>query len=253
MKFNSIFIILITFSFFGCKEEHYSLSKIEGKQISISDTIKANQEIEDIIQPYRESVNKDLDSVISFAPKTYSKTDGKLNTAIGNLMADLVYEQGNIAFNKKTGKTIDAVILNHGGIRSIISKGNITTRTAYEVMPFENSIVVVALKGKQIDSLMHYLSKARRAHPINGMKLTLDQKFNISEALIQGKSIEPNKTYYIATNDYLYNGGDNMRFFHPNDGLFVLNYKIRNAMVDYFKKTDTIKPIRDNRFTQTEQ
>ncbi|HMC02386.1 MAG TPA: hypothetical protein VKN14_15205, partial [Flavobacteriaceae bacterium] len=58
------------------------------------------------------------------------------------------------------------------------------------------------------------------------------------------------KTYYVATNDYLYSGGDNMTFFKPNDSLYDLNYKIRNALIDYFKKTDTIKPVIDDRFIQ---
>jgi len=251
MKYNTVFTFLIALSIFACKEAPLVITKIEGKQIPIKDTLKINQSIEDIIKPYRDKVNNDMNEVISYAPETYSKSNGNLNTAIGNLMADIVYEQGNFVFNKRTGKNIDAVILNHGGIRSIISKGNITTRTAFEVMPFENSIVVAALKGKQVDSMMQYLSHAKRAHPVNGIKLTLNKDFGITEALIQGKAIDANKTYYIATNDYLYNGGDRMRFFRPNDSLYVLDYKIRNAMIDYFKRVDTINPVIDNRFTQT--
>ncbi|WP_452600113.1 5'-nucleotidase C-terminal domain-containing protein [Pontimicrobium sp. MEBiC01747] len=251
MKLNTIFVFLIALNFFACKEEPLVITKIEGKQISIKDTLKIDQSIEAIIKPYRDKVNNDMNEVISYAPETYSKSNGDLNTAIGNLMADIVYEQGNFVFNKRTGKNIDAVILNHGGIRSIISKGNITTRTAFEVMPFENSIVVAALKGQQVDSMMYYLSKAKRAHPVNGIKLTLDKNYDITEALINGKAIDTNKTYYIATNDYLYNGGDRMRFFRPNDSLYVLDYKIRNAMIDYFKRVDTIKPVIDDRFTQT--
>ena len=166
-------------------------------------------------------------------------------------MADIVFKQGNSIFNKRTNKNIDAVILNHGGIRSIISEGNITTETAFQVMPFENSIVVVALKGQQIDSMMQYLSKAKKAHPVQGITLTLDKDYSISEALIQGKPIIKDKTYYLATNDYLYDGGDSMLFFKPNDTTYYLNYKIRNAMIDYFKKVDTINPKIDNRFTQT--
>ena len=39
-----------------------------------------------------------------------------------------------------------------------------------------------------------------------------------------------------------------MTFFKPNDGLTVLDYKIRNVLIDNFKKTDTLHPVRDNRF-----
>ncbi|MGB6267934.1 MAG: 5'-nucleotidase [Olleya sp.] len=227
------------------------MSKIEGQQINVNNSLVIDENIDAFIKPFRESVNKDMETILSYAPDTYSKTDGYLNTAIGNLMADAVFEQSNPIFNKRTGKNIDMVLLNHGGIRSIISKGNITTRTAFEVMPFENAIVVVALKGQQVDSLTYFLSKAKRAHPVHGLKLTLDSDFNIKEALINKKPIEKDRVYYVATNDYLYNGGDRMTFFQVNDSVHVLDYKIRNAMLDYFKKVDTIKPVIDDRFTQT--
>ena len=41
-----------------------------------------------------------------------------------------------------------------------------------------------------------------------------------------------------------------MTFFQPNAGLFVLDYKIRNILIDNFKKKDTLNPKRDNRFIQ---
>jgi len=239
------FLLLI----FSCQSSH--ISKIEGKRLTINENLNANQDIENFIKPYRARINNTLDSVISYAPETYSKSDGELNTAIGNLMADAVYSEGNPIFKQRTGKNIDFVLLNHGGIRSIISKGNITSRTAYEIMPFENSVVVAALKGAQINEMFNYLSKAKRAHPVsNQLQLTLDKDFEISSASVNGQPIDTLKTYYVATNDYLYNGGDRMTFFHPNDGLDVLDYKIRNILIDNFKKTDTLNPKRDNRFIQ---
>ncbi len=118
-------------------------------------------------------IKKDLDSVLAYSVDTYTKSDGDFNTAIGNFMADAIYEETNPIFKSRTGENIDMVLLNHGGIRSIISKGNITTRTAFELMPFENSIVVVKMKGTQIISLVEYLSKAKKAHPISKLKLEI--------------------------------------------------------------------------------
>ena len=248
---NKSFVLLALFClFFSCKQE-YHLNKIEGKQISVSDSIALDTEIDEFIKPFRDNLEKDMSKVLSYAPKTYHKKDGDFNTAIGNLMAHIVLEEGNPIFNQRTGKNIDMVLLNHGGIRAPINKGNITTETAFQVMPFENSIVVVALKGQQIDSLAHYLSKAKKAHPIEGMKITIDKDYNLVEALVNKQNIDKDKTYYVATNDYLYNGGDNMTFFKTNDTVYTLDYKIRNAMIDYFKKVDTINPTIDDRFTQT--
>lgn len=250
MRFTHLFFLLYIFIFSGCKQKTYHLTKIEGKRIEINDSITANAEIEGFVKPFREHIKKDLDSVLAYSFDTYSKTDGELNTAIGNFMADAVYNETNPVFNSRTGRDIDMVLLNHGGIRSILSKGNITKRSAFELMPFENSIVVVALKSKQIDSLITYLSRAKKAHPISKLKLVLDKNYSIIEAKIKGKNINPNKTYYVATNDYLYNGGDNMHFFKDNDSVYVLNYKVRDVLIDNFIKNDTIKPVIDDRFIQ---
>lgn len=247
MKIKQLFKLCFLLLIFSCASS--SISKIEGKRINIDDSIEPNKAIEAYIKPYREHVNRDMDSVISYAPETYTKNDGELNTAIGNLMADAVFSEGQPVFNKQSGKNIDFVLLNHGGIRSIISKGNVTTRTAYQVMPFENSVVVVAIKGTQVNEMMAYLAKSKRAHPVSKqLQLTLTVNGDVKSATIQGEPIDPNRTYYVATNDYLYNGGDGMSFFQNNEGLFVLNYKIRNVLIDNFKKTDTLNPVQDNRF-----
>ena len=250
MKLNPLYIIFFALIIFSCKKEQQNLIKIEGKQIAITDSLASNSEVETYVKPFREHVESDLDNIISYSLKTYTKNDGEFNTAIGNFMADAVYEQANPVFKSRTGYDIDMVILNHGGIRSVLSKGNITTRTAYELMPFENSIVVVALNGKNIYGLVEYLVEGKRAHPVSNFMLKIDKDFNVVETLINNQEIDTLKTYYVATNDYLYSGGGNMTFFKPNDSLYDLNYKIRNALIDYFKKTDTIKPVIDSRFIQ---
>ena len=244
------FLFLIGLAFIvSCKQENY-LNKIEGQQINISDSLQIDQDIEAFIKPYREHVNSNLDSVLAYAVDTYSKSDGDYNTAIGNMMADAVYEQSNPVFNSRTGENIDFVLLNHGGIRAIISKGNVTTRTAYEVMPFDNSTVVVKLKGQQVKELIDYLVNAKRAHPISKLNIVLDADGNFKSAGLNGTEIDFSKTYNVATNDYLYNGGDRMDFFQTNDSLYVLDYKIRNVLIDYFTKIDTLNPVIDDRFIQ---
>lgn len=225
-------------------------TKIEGKQIAITDTLPSDQSIEDFMKPYREHVDSDLDHVISYANETYSKSDGYLNTALGNFMADALYDQSNPVFKKRSGHDIDFVLLNHGGIRAIISKGDITTRTAFEVMPFENALVVAKLKGEHVKELLDYLAEAKRAHPISKLKIVLDADGKLKDATIKGHPIDYANSYYVLTNDYLLNGGDRMDFFKKRDTAYVLDYKIRNAMIDYFKKTDTINPVRDDRFIQ---
>ncbi len=249
MKFRNLFFVLGLLLSFSCKTPT-DVYKIEGRNVNITDSLQADATIEKFVKPYRERINKDLDSVLGYAVDTYSKSDGHLNTAIGNLMADIVFEESDPVFFKRTGEHIDFVLLNHGGIRSIISKGPISKRTAYEIMPFENSIVVSKLPGAQVQELLEYLSRAKRAHPISKLKIVLDKDGKVIESAVNNQPIDFTKTYNIATNDYLINGGDGMDFFKGSEEVIVLDYKIRNALIDYFMKTDTINPVADDRFIQ---
>lgn len=226
--------------FSGCKS-NYEIVKIEGKQIGVSDTSSENVEIENFIKPYRDHINKDLDSVLAFCPETLDKSKGEWQTNIGNFMSDVCLSESNKIFNKRYGKTVDICLLNHGGIRSIIPKGNITTRTAFEVMPFENNMVVAALKGTQIMEMVHYLIGEKKPHPLSGIQITLDKNKTFKSVSINGAVLDLDKVYYVATSDYLVNGGDNMNFFLKNTQLFDLDYKIRNILIDYFKAVDIVE------------
>jgi 2',3'-cyclic-nucleotide 2'-phosphodiesterase (5'-nucleotidase family) len=144
------FVLFLTFILsVSCGQQKYYVTKIEGKEIGITDQNKEVAAIEDFIKPYRENIDKDLSTILAYAPQTIDKS-GEWQTPMGNLFADVALKEGNPIFTSRENKTIDFVLLNHGGVRSIIPKGNVTARTAFEIMPFENSMVVIALKGEQV-------------------------------------------------------------------------------------------------------
>ncbi len=243
------FVIIITFILFAsCKESTSTLSKIDAKYIAIDSSFVEIDSIENFVAPYRKRVDQILDSTLAYAPKMLTKTDGTYNTSAGNLMADIILEEANPIFKSRAGKDIDFVLMNHGGIRSIISKGKVSARTAYEVMPFENSIVVVELSGKSVLEMIDFLVNSKRAHPIAGMQIILDANNKLASLKIQGKAFDKNRNYHVATSNYLVTGGDNMGFFKGMLGTTDTDYLIRNAMIDYFSKVDTVRSVVDDRF-----
>ena len=245
-----LFVIFLTlFLIASCGKQNYHVSKIEGKRITITDKEKQDSSIENYIKPYREHINQDLDSVLAYCPVTLDKSSGKWQTTIGNLMADVTLQRGNTVFIAREKKNIDLCILNHGGIRSILPKGNVTSRTAFEIMPFENSLVVIALKGEQILELVDYFIATKKPHPLSGITFTIGKDNVAKNILVQGKPVEKETIYYVATNDYLSNGGDNMEFFKKGTQKFDLDYKLRNILIDYFKEADTIPVINDVRIS----
>jgi 5'-nucleotidase len=220
----------------------------QSNRIEINSAIENDKEIETFIVPYKKNVDAQMDDVLSYSPVDYDKKNGVLNTAIGNMMADVTLKLSNPIYNTRTGNNIDFVLLNHGGIRSIISKGDITLRSAYNLMPFENSIVVCQLKGSDLKELIDYLILNKKAHPISGISIVLDENYSLLDVTINGEKIDQEKVYHVATSDYLLKGGDQMNFFEKSKKNITLDYKIRNILIDYFKAVDTVSFKIDNRF-----
>lgn len=245
-----LFVIFLTFFLVAaCGKQNYRVSKVEGKRITITDKEKQDPQFENYIKPYREHINKDLDSILAYCPETLDKSSGKWQTTIGNLMADVTLQRGTTVFLAREKKNIDLCILNHGGIRAILPKGNVTSRTAFEIMPFENSLVVIALKGEQILEMVDYFIATKKPHPLSGITFTIGKDNAAKNILVQGKPVEKETIYYVGTNDYLSNGGDNMNFFKKGIQKFDLDYKLRNILIDYFKEVDTIPMINDVRIS----
>ena len=240
-----ILILFITFFSIQSCENNYVL---QGNRIEVNNNVKSDREIEEFITPYKNKVDSKMDSILAYSPTNYDKKNGLLNTAIGNMMADVALKLSNPVYKARKNRDIDFVLLNHGGIRASISKGDITTRTAYNVMPFENSMVVCELDGETVEELINYLKLSKKAHPISGINIVLDNSYNLIEANVNGKEISKNKIYSVATTDYLLNGGDKMDFFKKSKENTILDYKLRNILIDYFKQIDTLSFQTDNRF-----
>ncbi len=247
MRVFYLSILSFCFVIVACETE--SNQQKYGYNIEINQQVLSDSSIVKYYQPFKKNLEESLmNTPISYSPETYKKNDGELNSTLSNMFADATYEMSNPVFNKMSGENIDIVLLNNGGIRSIISKGNISEKTAFELMPFENSIVVLELSGLSIIKMIDYLRKVKLQHPISGLQITLNNDYSVNEVKINGVSIENNKKYYVATTDYLLEGGDKMYFLAETTKTTDINYKMRDILIDYFKKYDTLKLKSDNRF-----
>ena len=244
-----LYLSILSFCFVIVACETESNQQKYGYNIEINQQVLSDSSIVKYYQPFKKNLEESLmNTPISYSPETYKKNDGELNSTLSNMFADATYEMSNPVFNKMSGENIDIVLLNNGGIRSIISKGNISEKTAFELMPFENSIVVLELSGLSIIKMIDYLRKVKLQHPISGLQITLNNDYSVNEVKINGVSIENEKKYYVATTDYLLEGGDKMYFLAETTKTTDINYKMRDILIDYFKKYDTLKLKSDNRF-----
>jgi len=250
-----LFGLLLTFILLiSCGKPKYFVTKIEGKKIAIvenqNESNGKSDSIAAFIKPYRDHIDKDLSEVIGYCPENLDKSKGEWQTNIGSFLADITFNKSNEVFQKRELKSISICLLNHGGIRAVIPKGNVTARNAYEIMPFENSAIVIALKSEHIYELINYLIAEKKPHPISGLTFSIDKNNKAHKILIQSQPIDNNAVYYVVTSDYLSNGGDNMVFFKKGIAQFDLDYKLRNIIIDYFKEVDTLKINNDIRITK---
>ena len=248
MSFMKKIWILFFFSFLiiAFKNNSYEVSKINAKQLKIVYEVNQDSSIIQLFTPYKKKMTKEITKSLSFSPKILERTDGNLQSTLGNLVADLSYEKANELFKNKTGKTVDFSMSNYGGIRAAIMKGDVTVSNAFELMPFDNTLVVVELNYDKIKALFNYFVAKKRAHPLSkNIQLTIEN--DSYKVLINGKPIQKNRTYFIATSNYLQKGGDGMIFFSEPESLFDSNFLIRDAIVDYFESKDTLRANLDNR------
>ena len=206
-------------------------------------------DISNQIQVYRDSINYKLDNVIGYSDNLYTKTDFNninFNSSLGNLVADIIFIQSDSVFKKQENKQIDFVLQNHGGIRSSLLEGDIKLTDIYKILPFENEIVILELPGETVKEMISFLNQEKNPHPFSGMSIKKNKN------LIQNRIIDSNKKYYLATNDYLLNGGDNMFFLSKNTKVYRLGYSLRDAFIDYTKTNVKLTSKIDDRFLKNE-
>jgi len=218
-----IFILLILSS---CSND-YSITSSKHEVIEVKYAVDSN--IIKMISPYKNKLDKEMNEVICYTKNDLIK--GKPESTLGNFICDLSLE--------KTNGEANICVFNNGGLRDIISKGDIKTRDIYKVMPFENELVILELNNNEYYNLLQYITE-REGEPFGGTNI-IEKKDTIISDLNNKEKIR------VLTSDYLANGGDNMSFF-INKKQKKLGIKLRDAIIEHCKNIDTLDVRLDNRY-----
>ena len=134
---NLIFInILLVLILQSCSQD-YSVKSTDFQIIEVSN--EADSNIIKIISPYKSQLDIEMNEVICYTKSELKK--GKPEGKLGNFVCDLSMSMAN--------GTADVCVFNNGGLRDVISKGDITIRDIYKVMPFENELVILDLNKNE--------------------------------------------------------------------------------------------------------
>jgi len=121
----------------------------------------------------------------------------------------------------------------------------------FELMPFENELVIVWLKGDKLNGLLQYFA-GMGGEGISGIRMEIKEKKAVI-ITVGGKPLDMEKLYSIATNDYLAGGNDKMIQLAQNVKRINTGIKVRDMLLDYIKgetlKGNKIQSKLDGRIT----
>lgn len=183
----------------------YKLAKVEGSVITVDSVWDAHPDAEVValLAPYKATVDSMMYDVIGTSERTMDR--GRPESLLSNLVADVLRESAT----QVLGKPVDMGLVNVGGLRTLLSEGEITRGNLYEILPFENSLCVVTVKGSTLKELFVAIA-SKRGEGVSGVRLIITKDGQLLEGSLDGKKVEDNQLYTIATIDYLAGGNDGM-------------------------------------------
>ena len=174
-----------------------------------------------------DSVNRSMNDIVGYLDAALEKKQPQ--GSLGDFMADALY----YGAKEKFGVDPDVAVVNYGGIRlTQIPVGALTRGKVFELMPFDNLVVLQRVKGDVLQQFLEHTA-ANGGWPLSGASLQVVNK-KAAQILVKGKPIDPAKTYILVNSDYVANGGDNAAMLksipQENKG-----YLMRDAIFDYIK------------------
>ena len=235
MRQTISYLLLITCLLFtfSCKTAFVQRS-YDVENISVSEELGTmDSTIVKLYVPYKNILEKDMNRVLAISEKELVKD--KPESLLTNFLADLLLEQGAVVANDHQLNFTPAVsFFNYGGIRSSLPKGEITVGNIFELMPFENELVFIELKGDKMQAFMDYIAD-HGGGSVGGARMVIaNDKAN--DVKIGGKEIDFNKNYWLVTNDYVAAGGDGLEMLAENERFINSGEKIRDAIIDYLEE-----------------
>jgi 2',3'-cyclic-nucleotide 2'-phosphodiesterase (5'-nucleotidase family) len=146
-------------------------------------------------------------------------------TLMGNYFADAMLTEG-----LKKDPTIQFTLATKGGLRTTFPKGDITVSNVFELMPFENEMVVLKLSGQNVQKVIDFIAK-KDGEPVSGIRMKI--RDNVAyDVTIAGQPFDINKTYNLLTYDYLADGGDDLECLRQPLERKEINKRVRDALLE---------------------
>lgn len=189
------------------------------------------QEGTDFLAPYKHKVDSVMSPVVGRVAcnMAASKPESKLS----NLLSDILVWEG-----QRRGEKIDFSVYNMGGMRAAFSQGDVTFGDVLAVAPFENKICFLTLTGEKTLELCRQLAAIQGEGVSHGFEMVIGKDNSLKSVKINGKEINPDGSYRIATLDYLAQGNGGLTAFKSATDMVSPQDEANNVrfiIIDYFK------------------
>jgi len=216
----------------------FSESKLKGiaSRLIPLEGFEPDPSIARLLDPYQKTLDQTLQTVLGQAAGDLLRSTAG-ESHLGNLVADAV--------RAKTGTEIS--LITAADPQMGIPKGPITSRTLFEVLPSEKTLVTMRLSGAQIKRIL-----GRTMLSVSGVRVKLDPakpegKRLVSVRLENGTPLRDKDFYTVTTNDYLLMGGDGFTEFAGGADVEDTGILLRDAVAEHIARLGTVSPHLDGR------
>lgn len=213
----------------SCVQKQWIVSESTSVKIPIDSTADkiADKAYTEWLQPYKQKIDVEMNVIIGYAAETMRAH--KPESLLSNFSADVYLKAASSHLNTP----VDMAVVNLGGLRTQVPQGTITMRKVFELMPFENELVVVWIRGDKLLELLNGFASVG-GQGVAGIRMTITNG-KATDITVAGKALEMQKLYSIATNDYLAGGNDNMPQLAMYEKRENTGLKVRNVLLGFIK------------------
>lgn len=226
---HRLFIYCCAILFLFSCNQHLVVREVNTRNIPVDLQVgPLDSVMESIVEPYRDSIQNELSTLIAISSTPLIK--GKPESKLTNLVSDILLEFGTSYCMKQNLNSYPTVaFVNYGGLRASLPKGEITVERIFELMPFENEIVIIKISGQSFLLMADKIANSG-GEGVAGMKMGIRNGM-VSSLTTGGNPIDLSAYYWIVTSDYIANGGDKMTMFLNNIERINTKMKIRDLLI----------------------
>lgn len=185
--------------------------------------------VDSLIAPYKAQIDATMNEVIGRTAVDLTKK--RPESTLGNWISDLLLLEAQ----EMVDFPLDFAFQNYGGIRiPSITTGDISRGKIFELMPFENEVVILTGKGEPMRMLFDKMA-AKGGWPVSaGIQMTIQDTI-AQNVMIHNEPFDMERSYSFVCADYIANGGDKCDFLLDLDRVDP-KVLIRDVIIQHLQK-----------------